>query len=76
MILEGQPLSITVEAGAGSMTSEPAVSKGLITTELAINALKRAFPGGAAGAIAVAAPMGECYCISCDGGGPRAEVLG
>jgi two-component sensor histidine kinase len=46
MILEGQPLSIRVEAGAGTMTSEQAVTMGLITTELVINALKHAFPSG------------------------------
>jgi two-component sensor histidine kinase len=53
MILEGQPLSIRVEADAGTMTSEQAVSMGLITTELVINALKHAFPANATGAIVV-----------------------
>ena len=53
MICEGQPLSIRVEAGAGTMMSEQAVSMGLITTELVINAMKHAFPVGAPGAIVV-----------------------
>jgi chemotaxis protein methyltransferase CheR len=53
MILDDQPVSIRVEAGEGSTTSEQAVSMGLIATELVINALKHAFPGGAKGAILV-----------------------
>jgi two-component sensor histidine kinase len=47
MILDSQPISLKVEAGEGATTSEQAVSMGLITTELVINALKHAFPGGA-----------------------------
>ncbi|MEA3073882.1 MAG: hypothetical protein QOD29_5328 [Alphaproteobacteria bacterium] len=47
MILEDQPVSLRVEAGEGSTTSEQAVSMGLIATELVINALKHAFPKGA-----------------------------
>src|SRR5436853_5480645 len=53
MILEDQPISIRVEAGEGSTTSEQAVSMGLIATELVINALKHAFPDGAKGTIVV-----------------------
>jgi two-component sensor histidine kinase len=53
MIREGQPLSIRVDAGAGTLTSEQAVSMGLITTELVINALKHAFPAGTTGVIVV-----------------------
>src|SRR5437868_2597582 len=53
MILDDQPVSIRVEAGEGSTTSEQAVSMGLITTELTLNALKHAFPGGAKGAVVV-----------------------
>jgi two-component sensor histidine kinase len=53
MILEKQPVSISVEAGEGSTTSEQAVSMGLIATELVINALKHAFPGGDRGTIVV-----------------------
>jgi chemotaxis protein methyltransferase CheR len=53
MIREDQPISLTVEAGAGATTSEQAVSMGLIATELVINALKHAFPGGAGGQVIV-----------------------
>ena len=53
MILDDQPVSLRVEAGEGSTTSEQAVSMGLIATELTINALKHAFPGGARGNIVV-----------------------
>ena len=53
MILDDQPISLRVEAGEGATTSEQAVSMGLIATELVINALKHAFPGGAKGTILV-----------------------
>jgi two-component sensor histidine kinase len=53
MIVDDQPVSIRVEAGEGSTTSEQAVSMGLIATELVINALKHAFPGDAKGTIVV-----------------------
>jgi two-component sensor histidine kinase len=53
MILDNQPISLRVKSDAGTMTSEQAVSMGLITTELVINALKHAFPGGVKGAIKV-----------------------
>src|SRR5438045_7512145 len=53
MILDDQPVSLRVEAGEGSTTSEQAVSMGLITTELVINALKHGFLGGAKGNIVV-----------------------
>lgn len=53
MIINDQPVSLRVEAGEGSTTSEQAVSMGLITTELVINALKHAFPDGAKGKIVV-----------------------
>ena len=53
MIIDDQPVSLRVEAGEGSTTSEQAVSMGLIATELTINALKHAFPGEAKGNIVV-----------------------
>jgi two-component sensor histidine kinase len=53
MILDNQPVSINVAAGDGTVTSEQAVSMGLIATELVINSLKHAFPIGAKGTIIV-----------------------
>jgi len=53
MILDDQPISLSVDAGEGSTTSDQAVSMGLIATELVINALKHAFPGGAKGHVVV-----------------------
>jgi len=53
MTLDSQPVSLRVDASEGETTSEQAVSMGLITTELVINALKHAFPGGAKGTIVV-----------------------
>ena len=53
MMVDQTPVSLKIEAGEGTMTSEQAVSMGLITTELVINALKHAFPAGAKGEIVV-----------------------
>ncbi|MEA2986462.1 MAG: hypothetical protein QOD94_2716 [Alphaproteobacteria bacterium] len=53
MILDSQPVSLRVEAGEGSTTSQQAVSMGLIATELVINALKHAFPHSAKGEVVV-----------------------
>jgi two-component sensor histidine kinase len=53
MILDGQPISLRVEATEGATTSEQAVSMGLIAVELVLNAIKHAFPGGAKGKIIV-----------------------
>ena len=72
MIIDGRPISLRVEAGEGSTTSEQAVSMGLITTELVINAIKHAFPGGAKGQIVVGfelAPRAWRLAVSDDGVG-------
>jgi chemotaxis protein methyltransferase CheR len=72
MILDGQPVSLRVEADDGSTTSEQAVSMGLITTELVINALKHAFPEKAAGSIVVgfeSSPSAWRLSVSDDGVG-------
>jgi two-component sensor histidine kinase len=53
MIGDRRPLSIDVVAESGEATSTRAVSLGLITTELVINALKHAFPGERTGKIVV-----------------------
>jgi chemotaxis protein methyltransferase CheR len=53
MIGDSRPISLKVEADAGTAVSAEAVSIGLITTELVINALKHAFPSGSGGKILV-----------------------
>ena len=53
MIGGRKPLTIDVKASAGSVSSDVAVSFGLLTTELVINALKHAFPGGRSGIVTV-----------------------
>ncbi|MDO8432481.1 MAG: histidine kinase dimerization/phosphoacceptor domain -containing protein [Candidatus Binatus sp.] len=53
MIGNRRPLSLVVQAGAGTAVSNEAVSIGLIVTELVINALKHAFADGSEGKILV-----------------------
>lgn len=72
MISAGQPVALKVDAGEGAVTSEQAVSMGLITTELVINALKHAFPDGAKGEIVVCFESSEAawrLAVSDDGVG-------
>lgn len=53
MIGGRKPISLEVKATSGSVTSEVAISLGLVTTELVINAIKHAFPNNRAGKIIV-----------------------
>jgi len=53
MIGGRKPITIQVVASAGSVQSDTAISLGLVTTELVINAIKHAFPAGRTGAIIV-----------------------
>jgi two-component sensor histidine kinase len=53
MIREARSLTLEVASDDATMSSHDAVSLGLVVTELVINCLKHAFPGGGAGAITV-----------------------
>ena len=73
MVGERRPLSVRVQATSGTATSSEVVSLGLIVTELVINSLKHAFPGGEAGEILVsyeARGSGWRLSVSDNGSGP------
>jgi chemotaxis protein methyltransferase CheR len=53
MIRDDRPLSVEVRANGGAVTSSRAVSLGLITTELVLNAVKHAFGDRQRGSVIV-----------------------
>ncbi len=53
MIGGRKPITLHVTSSAGTVSSDTAVSLGLLTTELVINSLKHAFPNRKAGSITV-----------------------
>ncbi|MGZ3197860.1 MAG: sensor histidine kinase [Croceibacterium sp.] len=71
MIADPTMLQLTVDADDSKTTAEKSVSMGLIVTELVINSLKHAYPGGEAkGAITVgfhSAGDGWILCVGDDG---------
>jgi chemotaxis protein methyltransferase CheR len=78
MIRDDQPISLRVEAAAGALSSDQAVSMGLIVTELVINALKHAFPRGGEGAIVVRYESGAAnwrLSVSDDGAGIASSLI-
>jgi two-component sensor histidine kinase len=78
MIQDHDKLSLRVEADDGIATADVSVSLGLIVTELVINALKHAFPGGRGGNIVVGYESDTpdwALTVSDDGVGlPKGEV--
>ncbi len=79
MIAGRKQVTIKVKASTGSVSSDAAVSFGLITTELVINSLKHAFPDGKAGTITVcyeAALSGWTLSVADDGVGQSKDAGG
>ncbi len=53
MIGGRKPITLQVNSSSGTVSSDTAVSLGLLTTELVINSLKHGFPNGKSGSITV-----------------------
>jgi two-component sensor histidine kinase len=53
MVGDRKPITIEVQADVGTVSSDTAISFGLITTELVINAIKHAFPDDQRGVITI-----------------------
>jgi two-component sensor histidine kinase len=70
MISDHDQLSLQVQADATLVSPDTSVSLGLVVTELVINALKHAFPGGRPGRIKVGfRSVGEGWTLSVDDDG-------
>ena len=79
MIGDSRPIAVKVKADAGAVASSEAISMGLVTTELVINALKHAFPNGGAGEILVSYEVDEAswrLSVSDNGAGLRHDGNG
>ncbi|MDO8576131.1 MAG: histidine kinase dimerization/phosphoacceptor domain -containing protein [bacterium] len=79
MIGGSKPIKLEITAGPGSVSSDTAVSFGLITTELVINSLKHAFPDGQPGTITIcfeSAPSGWTLSVADDGVGQSRDAGG
>jgi two-component sensor histidine kinase len=78
MVGDRKPIIIEVSAQSGSVSSDVAVSFGLITTELVINAIKHAFPNERQGVITVTYEAGESgWALSVgDNGVGHTEAIG
>jgi len=77
MVGERRPISIKVQATAGTAVSDVAVSLGLIVTELVINVLKHAFPNDKEGEVLVkyeAQNSSWQLSVSDNGSGPNEEA--
>ncbi len=60
-----KPITLEVSPGTGTVSSESAISLGLLTTELVINAIKHAFPDNRKGVVTVTyESQGEAWSLS------------
>ncbi|MBP9757662.1 MAG: PAS domain-containing protein [Candidatus Pacebacteria bacterium] len=80
MIGGRKPIELMVKAGPGNGTSDEAVSIGLLTTELVINALKYAFPSGEGKIVVSFSSAGHSWSLSIKDNGigyvPQADKHG
>lgn len=79
MVDGSKHIRVQVNASPGNVLSDTAVSFGLLTTELVINALKHAFPDGRAGEVTVtynARPSGWTLSVGDNGVGQSAPQEG
>lgn len=78
MIRDHDQLQLEVRADDSLVSADVSISLGLVVTELVINALKHAFPGGRAGKVSVQYASGEAdwkLSVSDDGVGMPKDAL-